>query len=297
MTDSETKSGFVAIIGRPNVGKSTLLNALVGKKISITTPKPQTTRFQVWGIKSLDETQIIYIDTPGMHQDEKHAMNRYMNRIADSAITDADVIVFMIDALNWHTQDENVLIKLKDATCPVILLINKIDLLNSKEQILPLIDKLKNRYHFLHIIPVSAINRENTDALEQEIIKLLPEGPFLFPDDQVTDKSLAFQCAEIIREKIMRTTEEEIPYSTTVVIEKIKQEEKFTSINALIYVEREGQKAIVIGKAGAKLKKIGIDARRDIENIVKQKVFLRLWVKVKSNWSQSDEALKNLGYE
>lgn len=292
-----TKSGIIAIIGRPNVGKSTLLNALVGQKISITSPKPQTTRWQIWGIKTLADAQIVYIDTPGMHRDRDQAMNRYMNRVADAAMHDVDVIVFMMDAASWHHEDELVLKKLHDANKPVILIVNKMDLLDTKADILPVIDRMKDCYPFVHIIPVSAIHRENIEILQEEIVKLLPEGPFLFPEDQVTDKSVAFQCAEIIREKLMRNTEEELPYATTVSIERIKQEEKFTTINALIWVERPGQKGIVIGKNGAKLKKISIDARRDIENLLKQKVFLRIWVKVKEGWSESDASLRSLGYE
>lgn len=292
-----TKSGIIAIIGRPNVGKSTLLNALVGQKISITSPKPQTTRWQIWGIKTLADAQIVYIDTPGMHRDRDQAMNRYMNRVADAAMHDVDVIVFMMDASSWHHEDELVLKKLNEANKPVILIVNKMDLLNTKADILPVIDRMKDCYPFVHIIPVSAIHRENIEILQEEIVKLLPEGPFLFPEDQVTDKSVAFQCAEIIREKLMRNTEEELPYATTVSIERIKQEEKFTTINALIWVERPGQKGIVIGKNGSKLKKISIDARRDIENLLKQKVFLRIWVKVKEGWSESDASLRSLGYE
>ena len=292
-----TKSGIIAIIGRPNVGKSTLLNALVGQKISITSPKPQTTRWQIWGIKTLADAQIVYIDTPGMHRDRDQAMNRYMNRVADAAMHDVDVIVFMIDAASWHHEDELVLKKLHEANKPVILIVNKMDLLDTKADILPVMDRMKDHYPFVHIIPVSAIHRENIEILQEEIVKLLPEGPFLFPEDQVTDKSVAFQCAEIIREKLMRNTEEELPYATTVSIERIKQEEKFTTVNALIWVERPGQKGIVIGKNGAKLKKISIDARRDIENLLKQKVFLRIWVKVKEGWSESDASLRSLGYE
>lgn len=292
-----TKSGIIAIIGRPNVGKSTLLNALVGQKISITSPKPQTTRWQIWGIKTLGDAQIVYIDTPGMHRDRDQAMNRYMNRLADAALHDVDIVVFMIDSDTWHTEDELVLKKLQAANKPVILIINKVDLLDTKQAVLPVIDRMKDCYPFLHIIPVSALQRDNIDMIEKEIVALLPEGPFLFPENQITDKSFDFQCAEIIREKVMRNTQEELPYATTVTIERIKQEEKFTTINALIWVERPGQKAIIIGKKGEKLKKIGTDARRDIENLVKQKVFLRLWVKVKDGWSQSDATLKNLGYE
>ncbi len=290
-------SGFVAIIGRPNVGKSTLLNCLIGEKVSITSPKPQTTRWQILGIKTLHHAQIIYIDTPGMHRDEKRAMNRYMNRIASSVILDADVIVFMVDATSWRGEDEMVLKKLQESTKPVILVINKIDLLKDKGELLPLIDKLKDKFNFAHIIPISAMDAVNTKHLEDEIARLLPEGPQLYPEDQLTDRNVRFQIAEIIREKLIQATEEELPYTTTVEIEQINQNEKITEIGAVIWVERQGQKIIIIGKKGARLKKIGIQARREIEKLVGTKVFLRLWVKIKENWTDDDKALKSLGYE
>lgn len=291
------KSGFVAIVGRPNVGKSTLLNALLGEKISIISSKPQTTRWQILGIKTVDSMQIIYIDTPGMHQEEKRAMNRYMNRVANAVLYDADVIVFLVEAPFWREEDELVLKKLQDITKPVILAINKIDLIKDKATLLPFIEKISQKFNFLHIIPLSAKAEQNTDKLEQEIVKLLPEGPALYPEDQVTDRSIRFQIAEIIREKIIQTTEKELPYATTVEIEQFKQEDKLTEIGAIIWVERSGQKIIVIGKGGAKLKKIGTQARRDIEALLGCKVFLRLWVKVKEHWTDDDKALRGLGYE
>jgi GTP-binding protein Era len=292
-----TKSGYVAIVGRPNVGKSTLLNCILRKKISITSSKPQTTRWQILGIKTLEDAQVVYIDTPGMHTDEKRAMNRYMNRIANSVLLDADVIIFMIDATIWRHEDELVLEKLQQVKKPVILVINKIDLLKDKADLLPLMDKLKDKLQFASIVPVSALENENTKQLETDISRLLPEGPQLFPDDQITDKPLRFQLAEIIREKLIQATEEELPYATTVEIEQYAVGEKLTEISAVIWVERPGQKIIVIGKGGAKLKKIGTQARREMEKLLGAKVFLRLWVKVKEHWTDDEKALRGLGYD
>lgn len=291
------RAGYVAIIGRPNVGKSTLLNFLLGEKISITSPKPQTTRWQILGIKTLSETQIIYIDTPGVHQQETKAVNRYMNRVARAVIQDADVIVFIIDATYWHREDDLVLQALKDTQKPIILAINKIDLVKDKSQLLPLIDKIKSKIDFKFIMPISALTGENTEVLETEISKLLPESAALFPEDQITDKSIRFQVAEIIREKLIKATEQELPYTTSVEIEQFVEGEKLTEIGAVIWVERPGQKIIVIGQGGSKLKKIGTAARREIEQLLETKVFLRLWVKVKAHWTDDDKALRGLGYQ
>lgn len=291
------KSGYVAIVGRPNVGKSTLLNSLLGKKISITSPKPQTTRWQILGIKTTNNTQAIFIDTPGMHNDDTRAMNRYLNRVASSVLLDADVIVFMIEADYWHREDDLVLRKLQTSDKPVILVINKIDLLKNKAELLPLIDKLKAKMNFADIVPLSALDANNVAALEKSIANLLPAGPQLFPEDQLTDKSQRFQIAELIREKVILATEQELPYTTTVEIEQLEPKDKFTEISAVIWVERQGQKVIIIGKGGAKLKKIGIQARRDIEKLIGNKVYLRLWVKVKEQWTDDERALRSLGYE
>lgn len=292
-----TRCGYVAIIGRPNVGKSTLLNCSLNKKVSITSPKPQTTRWQVMGIKTEYQAQIVYIDTPGLHQDEKRAINRYMNRMASAVIPDADVIVFVIDAQGWQKEDELVLERLKQARAPIILAINKIDTLKDKSVLLPLIDKVKAKFSFTHIVPISAQKKENIALLGEKVIDLLPENPYFFPEDQVTDKGERFQVAEIIREKLIRLTEQELPYTTTIEIEQYKTAEKLIEISAIIWVEREGQKAIVIGKKGERLKKIGTLARKEMEALLKQKVFLRLWVKVKEHWTDDEKALKSLGYE
>ncbi|HSW69917.1 MAG TPA: GTPase Era [Gammaproteobacteria bacterium] len=292
-----SRCGYVAIVGRPNVGKSTLLNALIGKKISIISPKPQTTRNQILGIKSIGETQIVYIDTPGLHDAEKRVMNRYMNRLASAVILDADVIVFIVDALRWLPDDELVLKKVSEANAPVILAINKIDKLNDKKEILPLIEKYKEKFDFAHIIPISAKRRENLDSLEETLVNMMPEGPHLFPDEQITDKNERFQVAEIIREKVIRATEQELPYSTTVVVEAMKDEGKLLEISAIIWVEREGQKPIVIGKNGERLKSIGTAARKEMVKLLGKKIFLRLWVKVKSDWTDDEKALGSLGFD
>src|SRR5579872_1414360 len=292
-----SKCGYVAIVGRPNVGKSTLLNALIGKKISIISPKPQTTRNQILGIKTLDHTQIVFIDTPGLHDAEKRVMNRYMNRLASAVILDADVIVFIIDATRWVDDDELVFKKVSEADAPVILVINKIDKLNDKKEILPLIEKYKEKYHFAHIIPISAKRKENLDSLEETLVSMMPEGPHFFPGEQITDKNERFQVGEIIREKVIRATEQELPYSTTVVVESMKEEGKLLEISAIIWVEREGQKPIVIGKNGERLKSIGTSARKEIVKLLGRKIFLRLWVKVKSNWTDDERALGSLGFE
>ena len=293
---SVSKCGYVAIVGRPNVGKSTLLNALIGKKISIISAKPQTTRNQILGIKTIGETQIVFIDTPGLHHAEKRAMNRYMNRLASSVIVDADVVIFMIDARRWIDEDELVLKKIADANVPVILVMNKLDKLKDKKLALPIIEKLKEKYPFQHIIPLSAKNAENLESLEKTLISMMPEGPHLFPDDQVTDKNIQFQISEIIREKLIRATEQELPYSTTVIIESMEEKDKLLNINAVIWVERDGQKPIVIGKNGERLKHIGTQARKEIVQLLGRKVFLRLWVKVKSDWTDDERALGSLGF-
>jgi GTP-binding protein Era len=290
------KCGYIAIIGRPNVGKSTLLNCILGQKVSIISPKPQTTRTQILGIKTMDGAQAVFIDTPGIHKTEKNAMNRYMNRLANSVIEDADVVLFMVEAMQWYEEDEIVLEKIKQTKAPVILVVNKIDEIKDKRQLLPFITEISEKFEFNQVIPVSASKNDRVDDLEKTIAEMLPEGPHLFPDDQITDKNERFQIAELIREKLIQATEQEVPYSTTVEVEDMKVTDKLVEISAIIWVEREGQKAIVIGKGGEKLKRIGTQARLDIEKLLGQKVFLRLWVKLKSDWTDSERALKTLGY-
>ncbi len=297
MTDSTFKSGYVAIIGRPNVGKSTLINRVLGQKLCITSRRPQTTRHRILGIKTTDDSQLIYVDTPGLHIDDKRAMNKYMNRAAASSIDHVDVILFVVDGMNWTEEDEQVLVRLKaNAEAPVILVINKMDKLADKEVMLPHIEKLAALYNYSNVLPISARKGVNLDQLEAEIKKLMPEGDLIFPEDQLTDRSSRFLAAELVREKLFRHLGQELPYSITVEIEQFDDEKNLYRIGAVIYVERSGQKAIVIGKGGELLKSVGKDARLEMESLFGKKVFLRLWVKVREGWGDNERMLKNLGY-
>ena len=297
MTQTTFKSGYVAIIGRPNVGKSTLINRVLGQKLCITSRRPQTTRHRILGIKTEENSQLIYVDTPGLHIDGKRAMNRYLNRAAASSIDDVDVILFVVDGLNWTEEDEQVLERLKsNANSPVILVLNKIDKLSDKDMLLPHIERLATKYNFAKVLPISARKGLNVDELEIEVKQFVPEGELIFPEDQFTDRSSRFLAAELVREKLFRMLGQELPYSLTVEIEQYKQEDKLLRIGAVIYVERGGQKAIVIGKKGELLKAVGREARIDMESLFESKVFLELWVKVRDGWSDNERMLKNLGY-
>ena len=296
---SETLSrcGYVAIVGRPNVGKSTLLNHLLGQKISITSRKPQTTRHQVLGIKTEDKHQIIFVDTPGLHKEAGKAINRYMNRAASAAIRDVDLVVFVVDRTAWTEEDTIVLEQIGQSGLPTMLVVNKIDLLADKTELLPHLQILAAKAEFAAILPVSALRQHNVDALEQQILALLPESDHFFPEDQITDRSQRFLAAEIVREKIMRQLGDELPYSIAVEIEEFAQEDDVLHISAVIFVERTGQKKILIGDKGSRLRSIGSDARHDMEGLFDNKVMLRLWVKVKSGWSDDERALRSLGYD
>ncbi len=291
-----TQAGYIAIVGRPNVGKSTLLNALLGQKISITSPKPQTTRHNLLGIKTLEKQQLIFVDTPGLQVSPQKALNRMMNKNALGVVQDVDVIVFVVEGMQWRDEDDWVLNRFKSTQIPVILVVNKVDKISPRERLLPFLQQMAQKYNFAAICPLSAKDQDNLDALEQEIVKHLPENDFIFSEDQLTDKSERFLVAELIREKLMLLLGEELPYQTTVEIEQFVDEDKVTKISGLIWVERDGQKAIVIGKNGAMLKKVGSQARQDIEKLLDRKVFLQLWVKVKADWSDNDRALRQLGY-
>ncbi len=288
--------GYVALIGRPNVGKSTLMNHLLGQKISITSRKPQTTRHRILGISTTEAGQAIYLDTPGMHQHEKRALNRYLNRTADTTLAGVDLVVWLIDGLIWQHYDEIIFRKLKSARLPVILVVNKIDRLKNKKDILAFFAKAKEKFPFEQMIPVSALKGQNLEQLQSAIMSLLPEAELIYPEDQITDRSERFLAAEIIREKLTRRLGDELPYAITVEIERYEEHAKLAKIYGLIWVERSTQKSIVIGKNGEKLKKIGIDARKDIENLIHKKVYLQLWVKVKKGWSDNERALQSLGF-
>lgn len=290
------RCGYVAIVGRPNVGKSTLLNYLLGQKISITSRKPQTTRHQVLGIKTEGNTQIIFVDTPGLHRDEGKAINRFMNRAAKSAITDVDLILFVVDRTAWTDEDEMVLEQVARSGIPTLLIVNKVDLLEDKSVLLPHLQALAEKFEFLEVMPVSALRKHNIDALEERVISALPEAVHFFPEDQITDRSQRFLAAEIVREKIMRQLGDELPYAMTVEIEDFAQEGNVLHISAVIFVERNGQKKILIGEKGSRLRSIGTEARIDMEALFDQKVMLRLWVKVKTGWSDDERALRSLGY-
>lgn len=289
--------GFVAIIGRPNVGKSTLMNHLIGQKISITSRKPQTTRNRVMGIDTEGEYQAVYVDTPGLHREEKKAINHLMNRAAESALGDVELVLMVIDPNRWTDDDEMAFHRVKQSGAPVVLVINKVDTIADKETLLPLIDRLLKSITFKDIVPVSALRGTNLHILKQLIHDALPEGDHMFPDDSITDRSSRFLAAEIVREKLMRQMGDELPYESTVEIEEFKEEEKLLRISAAILVERDGQKKMVVGAGGSRIKMIGTEARKDMEKLFDNKVFLRLFVKVKAGWSDDARALKSLGYD
>jgi GTP-binding protein era len=298
MTENQkTYCGFIAIVGRPNVGKSTLLNKILGQKISITSRKAQTTRHRIVGIHTEGAYQAIYVDTPGLHIEEKRAINRLMNRAASSAIGDVDLIIFVVEGTKWTEDDEMVLNKLRAAKAPVVLAINKIDNVKEKDELLPHITELSQKFDFVEILPISAQRGKNVHILQKIVRDSLREGVHHFPEEYVTDRSQRFMASEIIREKLMRFTGEELPYSVTVEIEQFKVNERgIYEINGLILVEREGQKKMVIGAKGQKIKTIGIEARADMERLFDAQVHLELWVKVKSGWADDERALRSLGY-
>jgi GTP-binding protein Era len=291
------RCGLVAVIGRPNVGKSTFINAVMGRKVSIVTAKPQTTRHRILAVLTQAQQQIIFVDTPGLHRKSAKAMNRIMNRTAANALADADLILFVSDATHWTSEDDDVVKRLKSCNAPVIALLNKTDKVHPKEKLLDGLALMSARLDFAEIVPISALKDDNLDHLMTMIPAFLPESPPLFPEDMQTDRSDEFHIAEIIREKLTLMLHQEMPYGLTVQVERMVKEEKGIAINAVIWVERDSQKGIAVGKNGSVLKKVGRSARLEIAELLGQPVYLELWVKVKTNWADNATDLINLGYE
>jgi GTP-binding protein Era len=296
-TNPTHRCGFTAIVGRPNVGKSTLLNALIGTKVSIVAPKPQTTRHRILGILNRPHAQIVFVDTPGIHAQARRVMNQYMNRSALASLQDADVLLFVVEALQWTEDDDRVLERVQAAGRPTIAIVNKVDRVHEKARLLPYIAELARRAGLREIVPLSAEKRDNLACLPDLIEQLLPESVALFPADQITDRSERFLAAEIIREKLTWRLREELPYGLTVEIERFGEEDGRFVVGAIVWVERPGQKAIVIGAGGDRLKEIGRLSRLDLNGLLKQNVHLELWVKVKENWADNEQALRSFGYE
>jgi len=289
--------GSVALVGRPNVGKSTLLNALIGQKISIVSPKPQTTRHRILGILTRPQAQLVFLDTPGLHGGHGRQLNRAMNRAALAALAEADVVVLVADARVFGDDDTAVLEQAVAAGRPVVLVLNKIDEMKPRSRLLPAIEALSRRHAFAAIVPVSATRGENLEGLLAEIERLLPEGPPAWPEDQVTDRSERFLAAEIVRERLMHALHDELPYGVSVEIERWEESEGRITINAVIWVEREPQRKIVIGEGGARIKGVGRAARLALNELLGRRVHLELWVKVRENWADSEQALRQFGYD
>lgn len=291
------RCGMVAVIGRPNVGKSTLINAVMGRKVSIVTAKPQTTRHRILAVHTSDEAQIIFVDTPGLHRKAGKAMNRLMNRTAANALADADVVLFVTDATHWSDEDEDVLTRLKSVQAPVVAVLNKVDKVHPKEKLFDALALMSARHEFVEIIPISALKHDYLDKLMAMLPPFLPESPPLFPEDMLTDRSKEFHAAETIREKLTLLLHQELPYGLTVQVERYIDEESGITINAVIWVERDSQKGIVVGKNGGVLKKVGTASRVELKEQLQRNVHLELWVKVKTNWADNEQDLMNLGYE
>lgn len=291
------RCGFAALVGRPNVGKSTLLNSLVGEKLSIVTPRPQTTRHRILGVCHLPDAQIAFVDTPGLHRGQRRALNRVMNRTAAAALDEADLTVLVVEALHWTAEDDHVLKRLERTGRPAVAAVNKIDRIHPRERLLPWIEELSRRFGFAEIVPLSALKGDNIEALRRAIVKHLPESPALFTADERTDRGLDFRIAETIREKLTLELNQEVPYGVAVEIEKMGQEEGRLEVAAVIWVDRAGQKPIVIGPKGERLKRVGRAARLELNHLLGQRLHLELWVKVRENWADNTRDLKHLGLE
>jgi GTP-binding protein Era len=290
------RAGYTAVIGRPNVGKSTLVNALVGSKISIVSSRPQTTRHRMLGIASFPEGQLVLVDTPGIHAKQSRAMNRYMNRAARGAVSDVHAAILVIEAGRWHSNDALAYQALKESDVPVLLVINKIDKLKDKDALLPFIKEITDEHAFTSVHLISALKKKGTQDLVDSLLKLMPESEAIFDEDEITDKSQRFLAGELVREQLMQRLGDELPYSATVEIEKFEVDGSLLRIGAVIWLEREGQKAIVIGKGGLQLKAISTSARIGMEKLFGSKVFLETWCRVRDGWSDDEAALRRFGY-
>lgn len=297
MTPSKSRCGFVAVVGRPNVGKSTLINALLGRKISIVTAKPQTTRHRILGVRTTTDCQIIFVDTPGLHRSVGKAMNRVMNRTAASALADADLVLFVLEANRWTDEDADVLQRIRQSAVPTLALLNKVDKVQPRSAVLAALSSLAERHDFAELIPISAKKGDNLPELLELIPGYLPESPRLFPEEMFTDRSREFQAAEIIREKLTLMLHQELPYGLTVQVERYDEEDGRLTIHAIIWVERDSQKGIVVGKGGSQLKQVGRSARLDLKQQLGRSVHLELWVKVKQNWADNENDLNALGFD
>lgn len=296
-TPVDFRAGFAALVGRPNVGKSTLVNAIVGQKVSIVTPRPQTTRHRVLGLLNAPTYQIAFVDTPGLHKGERRALNRAMNRTAASALADADVVVWVVEALKLTEEDQLVLDRIRSSGLPAVLVVNKIDRVNRREALLPFLADLSARHEFAAVVPISAARGDNVERLASVIAAELPQSPLLFPIEQRTDRGLEFQIAETIREKLTLELVEEVPYGIAVHVERMQEEEGQLVVDAVIWVDRDGQKPIVIGAGGERLKRIGRAARLELNRASGRRVHLQLWVKVRVDWADNAEVLRSLGLE
>jgi GTP-binding protein Era len=294
---SEFRSGFAALIGRPNVGKSTLLNALVGVKLSIVTPRPQTTRHRILGVLTLPQAQIAFVDTPGLHLKAARALNKAMNRTASAALADADLVVLVVEALRFTPEDQLALERIVRAARPAIAVVNKVDRVRPRARLLPYLAELAGRHPFSAIVPVSALREENIAELRSIIAAHLPHSPALFPAGELTDRSLSFRIAETIREKLTLELNQEVPYGIAVEVERVTEEQGMLSVDAAIWVDREGQKPIVIGARGERLKRVGRAARLALNALLGRRLHLNLWVKVRANWADNARALRELGVE
>lgn len=290
------RSGYAVLLGRPNVGKSTLLNRLLGQKLAITSHKPQTTRHRILGIRSQDDGQIVFVDTPGIHDRGGKAMSHYLNRAAHTALLDVDLAIFVVQALAWTPEDAKVLDAIGKAGVPCIAVINKVDLVEQKEALLPFIQELSERHEFLEVIPVSARSGDNAERLAGRVLRRLPEGEPIFPDDQITDRSERFFAAELLREQLTRRYHRELPYAVTVEIERFEEEDGRYNIGAVIWVEREGQRKILLGKGGQAMKETATAARKSMNDFFQTRVHLDVWIKIKKSWSSDEASLVKLGY-